>query len=162
MMFANHILGCIKRCLTSTSSKVIPSLYSALSWDPNWNIIQCCCPQHNKDIELFEQAQWKATMMLFEDSKMNHKFSIRREKLMYTLNKYTECAFFKFATKIPHQLQVHCIGEVLSCMQTAFKYNYTQNSISVCSGLARQTAKHHVAIHALPLLWMGKRIGKIK
>lgn len=74
--------------------------------------------------------------------------------------KYTECAFFKFATKIPHQLQVHCISKVLSFMQSAFKYNYTQNAISVCSGLAQQADKHHVAIHSLPLLWMRKRIGK--
>lgn len=75
---------------------------------------------------------------------------------MYTLSEYTECAYFKFATKAPHQLQVHCISEVLSCMQTAFKYNYTKNSIFVCSGLAQQAAKHHVAIHSLLLLWMGK------
>lgn len=67
--------------------------------------------------------------------------------------KYTECAFFKFATKIPYLLQAHCSSKVLSCIQSPFKWNYIQNSISVCLGLAQQAAKHYVAIHSLPLQW---------
>jgi len=56
---ANHILGCIKRSMSSRSRKWILPLYSALV-RPHWECcVQLWSPQSKKDMELLERGQRK-------------------------------------------------------------------------------------------------------
>jgi len=59
----NHILGCIKRIMTSRSREVILSLCSALVRPYPESCIQLWSPQHRKDMDLFERVQRRATKM---------------------------------------------------------------------------------------------------
>ena len=58
---ANRILGCIKRNMSSRSSKGILPLYSALMRSHLEYHIQLWSPQHKKDMDLLEWIQKRAT-----------------------------------------------------------------------------------------------------
>ncbi|PKU46102.1 hypothetical protein llap_3599 [Limosa lapponica baueri] len=61
---ANHILGCIKKSVASTSREVILPLYSAPVRPHVGNGVQLWSPQHWKDMDLLERVQQRATKMI--------------------------------------------------------------------------------------------------
>ncbi|GAB0203830.1 cAMP-dependent protein kinase inhibitor alpha [Grus japonensis] len=61
---ANHILGCIKRSMTSRPREGILPLYSTIMRPHLEYCVQLWGPQHKKDTELLEQVQRRAMKMI--------------------------------------------------------------------------------------------------
>ncbi|KGL87915.1 hypothetical protein N301_11934, partial [Charadrius vociferus] len=61
---ANRMLGCIKRSVASRSKEVILPLYSTLVRPHLQYCIQLWSPQHEKDMDLLERVQRRATRMM--------------------------------------------------------------------------------------------------
>jgi len=61
---ANCLLGCIKRSVASRSREVNLPLCSALRRPHLEFCIQLWCPQHEKDMELLEWVQRRATKII--------------------------------------------------------------------------------------------------
>ena len=61
---ANHVLGCMKRSVTSRSREVILPLYSALVGPHLECCIQLWGPQYRRDMELLERVQRMATKLI--------------------------------------------------------------------------------------------------
>ena len=80
------VLGCIKRGVTSSWRKGIVPLCSALVRPHLGHCIQVWGPQHEKDVDLLERVQRRATKMIEGLEHLSHEERLR-ELGMFSLKK---------------------------------------------------------------------------
>ncbi|KAK4827190.1 LOW QUALITY PROTEIN: hypothetical protein QYF61_015218 [Mycteria americana] len=81
---ANHILGCIRRSMSSRSREVILPLCSAPLFcsDPHLEYcIQLWSPQHRKDMDLLDRVQRRATKMIRGMGHLSYERRLRELRL---------------------------------------------------------------------------------
>ena len=77
----NHVLGCIKRSVTSRSREVILPLYSALLRTHLKYCVQFWSPQHKKDMELLEQVQRRGMKKIRRLGHLTYEDKLRELRL---------------------------------------------------------------------------------
>ncbi|GAB0183345.1 mitochondrial enolase superfamily member 1 [Grus japonensis] len=75
---ASHVLGCIKRGVTSRSREVNLPLYSALVRPHLEYCVQLWGPQYRRDMELLEQVQRRATKLIREMEHLSYEDRLRK------------------------------------------------------------------------------------
>ncbi|GAB0205561.1 hypothetical protein GRJ2_003021700 [Grus japonensis] len=78
---ANHVLGCIKRGMTSGSREVILPLNSTLMIPHQEYCVQLWGPQDKKDMDLLEQVQRRDTKMIRGMKHLSYEARLRALEL---------------------------------------------------------------------------------